>query len=295
MFTLKACEMAFREAILKGNNISCPLKGLSLSTDGLKPASVGDADMTSPASVPTVGQVIQVPGTTNLRSTAGYPAGDGRIREGRLFRSDALHQLDDQGIQHLSRLGVVRVLDLRDPVELGLEPSALTSSPIELFHQPIFGEGGLVGIGSFAMDTVYRFVIEQRASNLAGAVSLIADAPEGGVLVHCTAGKDRTGLVIATVLEVLEVPREQIIADYVATERNIAGSRAEKILEAARMRFGELDNAAIEMMIGSPERGILHALDVIDERWGSAENMLLNNGMSDAQLDTLRTRLLTTN
>lgn len=241
---------------------------------------------------PRVGQVLDMPGTTNFRSTAGYSVTGGELRDGGLFRSDALHRLDEQGLGRLRELGVVRVLDLRDAVELGLEPSALIGSNIEVVHHPIFGEGGLLGIGSFAIDAVYRFVIEQRATNLAGAIRLIAEAPEGGVVVHCTAGKDRTGLVIATALSAVGVPREQIVADYAVSEANIAGARAERILAAARMRFGELDDEAIELMIGSPERAISRALDLIDQRYGGAAGMLIESGLDTSTLDALHDRLI---
>lgn len=240
----------------------------------------------------SAGQPMGIPGTSNLRSTGGYATPTGVVREGALFRSDALHKLDTAGITRLDELGVVRVLDLRDPVELELEPSAVVGTAIDVVHHPVFGEDGLVGIGSFHLDEVYRFVIEYRAESLAGAMRLIAHAPDGGVLVHCTAGKDRTGLVIATALCAVGVSREQIIADYETSESNLAGERAERILAAARERFGELDEGAIELMVRSPARAIGYALDIMDERYGGVEGMLLANGFNEQDVETLRTRLV---
>lgn len=237
-------------------------------------------------------KVIGLPGTCNFRSTAGYRAHGGVIRDGALFRSDALHKLDADAIEQLRAMGVTRVLDLRDFAELGLEPSALTGSTIELMHLPIFGEGGLAAIGGFALDPVYRFVIEHRADALTEAVRLIAEAPAGGVVVHCTAGKDRTGLVIATALSAVGVSREQIIADYATSGDNIAGERADLILTIATERFGELDEPARELMVGSPAAAIAAALDIMDACYGSAESMLRQHGFGDESLEALRLRLV---
>ena len=240
---------------------------------------------------------LVVEGTYNFRSAAGYAvAGSavaaGSVREGSLFRSDALHRLSAAGQRQFAAHGIVRVIDLRDAEELRHAPSALPAA-VETAHHPIFGTGGLPELGGpVTIEEVYRSIVETRADRLAGAVRLIADAPAGGVLVHCTAGKDRTGLVVASALTAVGVPREQVVADYAASAVNLAGEWAERMLAAAAERFGPLDEAVRELMIGSPAAAMERTLDLVDDRYGGVERMLLAHGLDDDALIRLRDRLV---
>lgn len=250
--------------------------------------------MNQTTAVPAAGPVLALEGTYNFRSTAGYPAAAGRLRENALFRSDALHRLSEDDQRVFSAQGISRVIDLRDPEELRHSPNAIPAGPTETVHHPIFGSGaGLPAItGSFSIDSVYRYMIEHRADRVAGAVRLIADAPEGGVLVHCTAGKDRTGVVVASALTAVGVPRDQVIADYAASAANLAGEWAERMLAASAERFGEFDGDARELIVGSPAEAIDRTLDLIDDGYGGVERMLLLHGLDDDALDRLQRRLV---
>jgi len=252
--------------------------------------------MTAPVMTasPAAGRVLPVEGTYNFRSTAGYQAANGRLRENGLFRSDALHGLSDAGRRQFAAQGISRVIDLRDPEELRHSPSALAAADAETVHHPIFGSGaGLPTIvGPYSISAVYRHIVEQRADRVAEAVRLIADAPAGGVLVHCTAGKDRTGIVVAAALTAVGVPREQVIVDYAASGANLAGEWAERMLEGAADRFGPLDESVRELMVESPAEAIDRTLDLIDSGYGGVERMLLEHGFDDDALERLQRRLV---
>lgn len=243
---------------------------------------------------PAGGPALELDGTFNFRSTAGYPAASGRVRPGGLFRSDALHELSPQDQQAFAALNISRIIDLRDPEELQWAPSVSLPSRTETVHHAIFGSGaGLPENGaSSSIFSVYRFIIEQRTDRVAGAVRLIADAPAGGVLVHCTAGKDRTGIVVATALTAIGVPRDQVVADYAASAQNLAGDWAERMLAGAAERFGELDDQLRELLVGSPDEAIERTLDLIEDRYGSVRAMLLTHGLDDETLDRLERRLV---
>ncbi len=250
----------------------------------------------APEAVASPALVIE--GTYNFRSTAGYAVtgtavAAGSVREGSLFRSDALHRLSDAGKQQFAAHGIARVIDLRDDEELRHSPSALAADAVETVHHPVFGGAGLPDtLGTVSIAEVYRYIVEARAERVAGAVRLIADAPAGGVLVHCTAGKDRTGLVVASALAAVGVPREQVVADYAASAENLAGEWAERMLASAAERFGDLDETLRELMTGSPAAAMDQTLDLIDSRYGGVERMLLDNGLDDDALARLRDRLV---
>ncbi|UOQ56635.1 tyrosine-protein phosphatase [Leucobacter allii] len=249
--------------------------------------------MESLASSARAGARIPIAGTYNLRSAAGYPAVSGAIRPGSLFRSDALHRVDADGARELAAQGIVRIVDLRDDAELGRAPSAVPPALVETVHHPIFAGAAIPQIGAApSLAEIYRSIATDRVVALTGAVRRIADAPEGGVLVNCTAGKDRTGMVIATTLSVVGVPREQIVADYVASETHLAGEWAEAMLASFTAQHGVAPESVRELVASSPAALIAEALDLIEELHGGAERMLLAHGFDAAALARLRDRLV---
>ncbi|MBB1056555.1 tyrosine-protein phosphatase [Dietzia sp. B19] len=243
--------------------------------------------------VPLVaGRALDIEGTYNFRSTAGYEATAGVIRPHSLLRSDALHRLSANGISQFAAQGIVRVIDLRDATELQSSPSVLTA--VEVVHHPIFAGAAMPsGATVPSLEEIYRLIATERVTALVGAVRLIAEAPEGGVLVHCTAGKDRTGMVVATALTAVGVPREQVLADYAASAENLAGEWANSMLTAYAGRIaGPVDEAVRELVSASPAEALDSALEVIDAQYGGVEPMLLNNGLDAVGLERLRSRLV---
>jgi len=246
--------------------------------------------------------VIDITGTYNFRSTGGYVAQGGSTRADGLFRSDALHRLDEAGQTKFAELGISRIIDLRYEQEIASQPNSLPAGSVEIVHQPIFDAGSLARSDAAGLSAenripslaeLYRMIATDRAEALAAAVRLIADAPEGGVLVHCTAGKDRTGMVVAAALTVVGVSREQVIADYAATAGHLAGEWAEEKLAAYAAHMNAPVNDAVrELVTASPAGAIAEGLDAIDAAHGSTEQLLRDHGFDDAALERLRTRLV---
>lgn len=237
---------------------------------------------------------LDIEGTHNFRSTGGYATRTSVTRHGSLFRSDALDQLTEAGVRSFAEQGIVRVIDLRHDVEVRQAPTAVPSEVAETIHHPIFEDGSLIssrGVPSFT--DLYRYIATDRVSALVSAVRLIADAPMGGVLVHCTAGKDRTGLVVATALLAVGVEREQVIADYSASAQNLSGEWADRIMRDYTARYGvPVDDALRELVTASPAPAITEAIGVINEHYGSAEQMLLRHGFDHGALERLHLRLI---
>lgn len=177
-------------------------------------------------------RVIKVRGLHNLRELGGLTTADGKtIRRGLLYRSAAMDKLSEKGLLWMqSNLGLSRVIDLRTDEETVRRPDVRTDG-IEYVHVPIFSER-TVGISREtkmsnseilnslpSMPELYRRVVteEDCRRNLANALRAVMNYRGGAVLWHCTAGKDRCGILTTLVLASLDVKAEDIISDYLLT------------------------------------------------------------------------------
>ncbi|MCA4135273.1 tyrosine-protein phosphatase [Arthrobacter sp. M4] len=239
---------------------------------------------------------LAVGGTYNFRSTGGYTAAGRVIREGKLFRSDGLHRLTDDGRAQIAALGIRLVIDLRDSSEIDRSPSQLDGLALESRHNPIFQAGSVPGLdATTTLMDIYRLMIARHADRLAGAVRLIADSGTDPVLVHCTAGKDRTGVVIALALIAAGVDRGQVLRDYAATEQNLAGEWVDAMLAAVAQHPG-VENVGPDLrdiIAASPAAVLAATLEFIDRSYGSVRGLLQTHGFNDDDLDRL-TAVLTT-
>ncbi|GAB3561343.1 hypothetical protein GCM10027405_12980 [Arthrobacter alkaliphilus] len=237
-----------------------------------------------------------VEGTYNFRSTGGYAAAQGQaaartVREGKLYRSDALHGLTDAGRLQFSELGIRLVIDLRDRTELAKSPSNLDGLAVTTKHNPIFEEGNVPGTAEITtLSHIYRLMVQDHAQRLANAIRLIANSGTDPVLVHCTAGKDRTGLVIALALLAAGVDRGQVILDYIASEENLRGEWSEAMMAAAASHpnLAGIGEELREIISASPAAVLETTLDLVDEMYGSATGLLQAHGFSDDDLARLR-------
>jgi len=214
---------------------------------------------------------VEIDGLFNARA-AGDPAW--------LVRSGAPEAVTEAGAAQLRELGASVVIDLRESDEIGATAHGLPVRRIGLYGRPAPTVGRL--------ESVYEALLRERAAALASAVGAIADA-DGAALVHCTAGKDRTGLVVALALAAAGAAQGEIEADYA-----LSGDSVRPVREAIARRFADeadpADRAEIlRLHLDSPVAAITHALDVIDEL-GGAVRYLLDAGLSPAQLDALRAK-----
>lgn len=236
-------------------------------------------------------RTLTVDGIFNLRDLGGLRAGDRHIRPGRLLRSDGLHRLTDAGREQLDALGVATALDLRDDAERGHQPS-LVSPAVEIVPTPIFQSSAQAVRDGVSLEGFYRDLIDNYGENYATAVRRIALHDDRPVLVHCTAGKDRTGTVIALVLSALGVGRDEILADYAQTERNLAGEWVNAHLDMLDRYGVEITPELTQFVGGSPAEAMASTLEHIDRTWGSARDYLLKHGVTEAELAALAARLL---
>lgn len=160
-------------------------------------------------------------GCRNVRDLGGLPTWDGLgVRPRRLVRSDNVAGLDDTGYRALLAYGVVRVVDLRGNIPGEPEPSTPQRESLVVSVPWIDPERDHERDpeAETRLADVYRGSLDRNVRRVAAVVRAFLDAPSGPVVLHCAAGKDRTGMAVALLLETAGVPREHVVADYALSE-----------------------------------------------------------------------------
>jgi protein-tyrosine phosphatase len=270
--------------------------------------------------------VRELPGAWNFRDVAD---GVSALRPARLFRSSELSRLDDDGRATLRRLGITDVADLRAAREVARRGGGLVPDGVEIHllpfpdlgdddaethaaapHEEAFRrllKGESDGSDQSVNETAVRFMIDEYrqfptrngAQNaLRRVVTLLAARRQ--VLTHCFAGKDRTGFVIATVLEAIGVDRDTIVADYLRSNDAVADLRS-RIYEMIQQRSDtELTPEVVtftearlsDEVLGVRPEYLAAARQTIDDQFGSLGGYLNDAGITEADIDRLRGSLL---
>ena len=248
-------------------------------------------------------RLVPLVGSFNFRDLGGYPGLDGRLtRWGRLFRSDALHELTDADVARLRAMGLRTVVDLRTERELhssGRGP--LGQEPVSFHHLAVVQEGvrGTVTADAEALaapappgdDLAERYLwyLDVGRGSLVEALTLLGDSDRYPLVFHCAAGKDRTGVLAALVLELVGVDREVIDADYVIT-----AERLRFIMDRWRAdpQFAER-MAKVPASRFSVEAPTMEGfLDGLAGRHGGARSWALEAGVPPEVLDRLVAQVL---
>ena len=258
---------------------------------------------------------IDLEGLANLRDVGGLPTTDGgKIAPGRLLRSDNLQTLTDNDIEQLLGLGLTDVIDLRSDYErVSTGPGPLTRTDVRRHELSLFREQ-MPGVGEDKPDvrpevlpeealpwvdlepsvqlgdsvaSVYFSYLVDRPDSILAALRAIAYAP-GAALVHCAAGKDRTGTVVSLALTLAGAEREAMVADYAASSERVEGVVAR--LLSSPTYAENLRGRPIESHLSRPE-AITTFLDHIDQNYGSVAAMLTSMGWTDEDTAALRAKL----
>lgn len=258
---------------------------------------------------------ITLDGAVNVRDVGGMPTGDGSVTaERRLLRADNLQGLSSSDVSRLvEEFGLTRVIDLRSRAEVTAEgPGPLTAVPaIEHVHHSVIPVEGDKVISRQDSETVtevllaradrfnsenpddivcghYLGYLQDRPDSVVAALRAIADSP-GTALVHCAAGKDRTGVVVALALTSVGVRREAVVADYAATAERITA-----ILN--RLRASDTYAAGVNRITDeqhTPRASVMELfLDQVDLRHGGVLQWLADQGFDDEDHQSMKHKLL---
>lgn len=228
----------------------------------------------------------------NFRDIGGYPGLDGQIvRPRRVYRSDSLHRLAGADEATFRALGIRTVIDLRRPSEIarhGRVPDydGIDYRHVYLVHQewseiPYDEEKGEA---RYLADR-YHDLTEQAADGIVTALTLLSEEETAPVVVHCAAGKDRTGVVCALTLALLGVPDEIIAEEYALTTVGM-----KRFLAWYQARFPT--RRTVPAYFASPPEAMRIFLAELRERYGSVERYVLDAGLPAERITMLRRHLL---
>ncbi len=251
---------------------------------------------------------IELQGAANVRDLGGLPTTDGgQTVPRRLLRADNLQDLSPSDLTTLvTDIRVTTVVDLRSTGELRSEgPAPLDSVPgVRHVHRPVLPESGLSTDAAadallvrsqrnndwYPADPIcghYLGYLEDRPDQFVAALRDIATSL-GATMVHCAAGKDRTGVLVALALRAVGVRPEAVVADYVAT-----GERIAAVLDRLRRSptyCDDVNSKSVDSQRPRPETMAMF-LGEIDSQHGGVVRWLAARGFSDEDLRRLRARL----
>lgn len=239
-------------------------------------------------------------GATNFRDLGGYRTrSGGRTRWGLVFRADSLHGLTEEDLELYAQLGLRAVFDLRSDIEREERPNPMPSRAFTVISRSPDEQGVKVPTDSWStavdgeqiLHELYVRLIEHAAPRIGSLYTELA-RPDGlPAVFHCHAGKDRTGIVAALLLELVGVDRDAVLDDYELTAR--FRLRAHQEGTYRRLLDSGISAEAAAGVLAAPRWAMATALEDLDRRFGGIEPYLAGPaGMSPADVEVLRDRLV---
>lgn len=234
-------------------------------------------------------RILDFPALLNARDLGGYPTLDGsQTRYRSLLRSDDLAQLTNAGLEAFSNYGIQTVVDLRWPEEILASPTPITRALRHIRYEqvslltPTPKEWRVRRAEDKAKELWNRAMLEKVREELKEVLSVMATASSGPLLFHCTAGKDRTGVIAALMLALANVVPEAIAYDYAVSTENLR--------EPYLQRYTDFDPADVIDAVQCPEAGIHNMLAYL-HKFGGARPYLEEIGVPRQHIERLRDRL----
>ncbi|MFJ2619337.1 tyrosine-protein phosphatase [Glutamicibacter sp. NPDC087344] len=224
---------------------------------------------------------------SNLREAGGIPAAGGRIASGVLFRCAAPHQIDQRLTDWVAETQLSRIFDLRSTQETSYLPGFPASiAGAARTHLPLL-EGAVGQLST--LEEIYEPLVALHGSTWAALAAGISEP--GASLVHCTAGKDRTGVGVALVLLAVGAEKDAVLEDYSASTAALSGHWLSVMTRQMQEHGVQLTEAMRTLLVGTSVADLEQALAVA-ERSGSIADYLLSHGLTRAQLETLGEKLV---
>ena len=216
-------------------------------------------------------RALRIGGVLNARDVGGLSGARGRVRTGLVLRTACLAQLTDEGAKTLADLGLRTVIDLRTALEREEVPDRLAGVPglEEVVEVVVDFLGTLEGLPTDPQE-LYRHLVDVSGDGIVEVLDHLARPGALPALVHCHVGKDRTGILVALLLELLGVPREEILPDYVASNAGL----------------GDIAYTQVQAEV------LAWTLDGLDERYGSTRGYFEAHGLTHETVVALRAALL---
>lgn len=229
----------------------------------------------------------------NVRDLGGYPTrGGGTTQYDRVIRAGNLSKLTESGRLAIRAAGVRTVIDLRDPREHAIELDPFHASgrwpgEVTYLSLPLISEANWDAVKDPEQrKRGYELIVDLSAENIGRVVAAVASAQEGPVVVHCHAGKERTGVVAALLLELADVATEDIAADYVASDEHLQALYE----EWAKREPDAEERVRLLASFRSEAEQILPVLEYVRQR-GGVHAYLRDAGIPDDVVAVVKRRL----
>ncbi len=245
---------------------------------------------------------LDLEGAYNVRDLGGYETLDGRrTRWGKFLRSDGMHALTAASQDTLIDSGVGTVVDLRLTREVEFRPNALAARPeVDYRRVNVLGDEYLeadfpeVGEPARRLVAIYTMVLEQRQPAVRRVLGLLAGAGQSAAMYHCTAGKDRTGIVSALLLGLAGVPHETIVEDYALSARFLIDRYLDLLAAGEMMTDRPLAEISWQTYRDEfcPQAAMLSVLRHLDDRYDGIESYVREIGVTQPEIEAIKTGLV---
>ena len=235
---------------------------------------------------------LSLAGAINFRDLGGYHTVDGRrTRYGRVFRSNSLQEVTHADLKEIrERLRLVTVMDLRSPKEIGHDGvGPLVHESLRYINLPMLQEKGDYQPGRIENGLVDRYLsyLQLAQESIVAALKTISEGQP--LLFHCSAGKDRTGVLAAVLLDCVGVDPEAIISDYAVSHR--ARDEIVNFLRRRPSYVERLDQLPASALDSEPST-MREFLSLLNERYGGARSWALMAGLPETTIQALESTLL---
>jgi protein tyrosine/serine phosphatase len=240
-------------------------------------------------------------GCLNVRDLGGHPTTDGgETSFGAIVRADSIRQLTHDGWRALVDYGIRTVVDLRGDHERDEDPPA--ELPVEVVHAPFLDRDQSKWNalqpefdrikehspdGASRTRDVYLLFLDVSKADVAASVRAVARAPEGGVVIHCVGGKDRTGLLAAFLLHAAGVGSDEIAADYALSEERLRPREAAWLARAET----EAERDEVRHISRTPADSMVGVFEELERQYGRVHGYLAAAGVEAEDLGRIRGRL----
>jgi protein-tyrosine phosphatase len=238
-------------------------------------------------------RLIALEGAVNFRDLGGYATAAGmRTRWRTVFRADGLGELTESDLAVLRTLGIRTVIDLRSGEELERGRFDVDAHPVAFHHFPFLDE--LPDAEEFDrrpgfLGSQYREFLTDAGGQIRAALEVLAAPDALPAVFHCTAGKDRTGVLSAIVLSLLGVDEPTVVADYALSGEAMLRLRAKLVVKYPEGR-DSIEN--LDEVFSADPAQMEQLLDHVKERYGTVDAYVAGLGVESAVLDGLRAALL---
>ena len=241
----------------------------------------------------TVDRLIALEGAVNFRDLGGYTTPDGqRTRWRVLFRADGLGELTGADLTIMRELGIRTVVDLRSGDEVEQSRFDVDAHPVAFHHFPFIK--ALPSVEDFErapgfLGAQYTEMLDDATPQIVGALTALAAPDARPAVFHCTAGKDRTGLLSALVLSLLGVPEETVVADYALSGEAMARLRAKLMVKYPDGKTLIADSDAV---FSADPANMVALFAHLRARYGTVARYASDVGIPDDVVSRLREALL---